>query len=102
MDAKLEANVDTIASRLDRFLVSKTIMNIDVFIEAKIMPSLGSDHWPIRLEVDIKNNLGKKPFRFEDFWLRDPEFIKKWKNGGCKAQYREKEKCIPSNLNLKS
>jgi len=33
-----------IASRLDRFLVSETIMNRDVFIEAKIMPSLGSDH----------------------------------------------------------
>lgn len=33
-----------IASRLDRFLVSETIMNRDVFIEANIMPSLGSDH----------------------------------------------------------
>jgi len=33
-----------IASRLDRFLVSETIMNRDVFIEAKIMPSLGSHH----------------------------------------------------------
>lgn len=33
-----------IASRLDRFLVSETIMNRDVFIEAKIMPSLGFDH----------------------------------------------------------
>lgn len=60
-----------IASRLDRFLVSETIMNKDVFVEEKIMPSLGSDHWPIRLEVDIKRNLGKRPFRFETFWLRD-------------------------------
>lgn len=41
------------------------------------MPSLGSDHWPIRLEVDIKRNLGKKPFRFEAFWLRNPDFIAK-------------------------
>lgn len=43
-----------IASRLYRFLVSERIMNKDVFVEAKILPSLGSDHWPIRLEVDIK------------------------------------------------
>eukprot|EP00253_Pinus_taeda_P018718 PITA_18718 len=66
-----------IASRLDLFLVFEGIMNKDIFIEAKIMPSLGSDHWPIRLEVDIKVNQGKRPFRFETFWLRDPEFIKK-------------------------
>ena len=33
-----------IASRLDRFLVSEAIMNKDVFVEAKIIPSLGSDH----------------------------------------------------------
>eukprot|EP00253_Pinus_taeda_P017089 PITA_17089 len=66
-----------IASRLDRFLVSEPVMNKDVFIEAKIMPCLGSDHWPIRLEVDIKKNCGRRPFRFESFWLRDPGFIKK-------------------------
>eukprot|EP00253_Pinus_taeda_P009203 PITA_09203 len=56
-----------IASRLDRFLVSEGIMNKDIFVETKIMPSLGSDHWPIRLEVDIKVNQGKRPFRFEAF-----------------------------------
>eukprot|EP00253_Pinus_taeda_P013006 PITA_13006 len=39
-----------IVSTLDRLLVSEGIMNKDIFIEAKIMPSLGSDHWPIRLE----------------------------------------------------
>ena len=45
-----------IASRLDRFLVSEQILKRDVFIEAKSLPALGSDHWPIRLEIDIKKN----------------------------------------------
>lgn len=52
-------------------------MNRDIYIEAKIMPSLGSDHWPIRLEMDIKRNPRRKPFRFEAFWLRNPDFIMK-------------------------
>eukprot|EP00253_Pinus_taeda_P033811 PITA_33811 len=79
-----------IASRLDRFLVSEAIMKMDVFVEAKILPSLGSDHWPIRLEIDIKRIQGKRPFKFEAFWLRDPDFIKKvevwW--GNCTSQGR--------------
>lgn len=66
-----------IASRLDRFLFSEQILNRDVFVEEKILPSLGSDHWPIQLEVDIKKIKGRKPFKFESFWLRDPQFIKK-------------------------
>jgi len=27
--------------------------------------------------VDIKANIGKKPFRFEAFWLRHPDFVGK-------------------------
>eukprot|EP00253_Pinus_taeda_P008955 PITA_08955 len=33
-----------VASRLHRFLVSESIMNKDIFFEAQILPSLGSDH----------------------------------------------------------
>eukprot|EP00253_Pinus_taeda_P036581 PITA_36581 len=79
-----------IASRLDRFLVSEAIMKMDVFVEAKIIPSLGSDHLPIRLEIDIKRIQGKRPFRFEAFWLRDPDFIKKVEGwwGNCTSQGR--------------
>eukprot|EP00253_Pinus_taeda_P027077 PITA_27077 len=79
-----------ISSRLDRFLVSEAIMKMDVFVEAKIIPSLGSDHWSIRLEIDIKRIQGKRPFRFESFWLRDPDFIKKVEDwwGNCTSQGR--------------
>eukprot|EP00253_Pinus_taeda_P023228 PITA_23228 len=90
-----------IASRLDRFLVSEGIMNKDIFIEAKIMPSLGSDHWPIRLEVDIKVSQGKRPFRFESFWLRDPEFIKKVEEWWSQSTIQGKGKMRMFQLKLK-
>eukprot|EP00253_Pinus_taeda_P018479 PITA_18479 len=90
-----------IASRLDRFLFSEGIMNKDIFIEAKIMPSLGSDHWPIRLEVDIKVNQGKRPFRFESFWLRDPEFIKKVEEWWSQSTIQGKGKMCTFQLKLK-
>eukprot|EP00253_Pinus_taeda_P003988 PITA_03988 len=66
-----------IASKLDRFLLSEQVLNKDVFIEARILPGLGSDHWPICLEIDIKKTNIKKPFRFESFWLRNPDFLNK-------------------------
>lgn len=43
-----------IASRLDRFLVSEQIMNRDVYIDAMILPATGSDHWPVKLEINLK------------------------------------------------
>eukprot|EP00253_Pinus_taeda_P015439 PITA_15439 len=60
-----------IASRLDRFLISEQIMLKDVFIEATILPVAGSDHWPVKLEIDLRQRPPNKPFRFEAFWLRN-------------------------------
>eukprot|EP00253_Pinus_taeda_P029063 PITA_29063 len=90
-----------IASRLDRFLLSEEILNQHMFIEAKILPSLGSYHWPIRLDIDIKKFKGKKPFRFESFWLRDPQFIKKVQEWWNQSTVRGKGKMHTLQLKLK-
>jgi len=90
-----------IASRLDRFLVSESIMNRDVFIEVKIMPTLGSDHWPVRLEIDIKKNSGKKPFRFEAFWLRNPLFLQKAEEWWTQSTVQGKGRMHTFQLKLK-
>ena len=76
-------------------------MNKDVFVEAKVIPSQGSDHWPIRLEVDIKRNRGKRPFRFEAFWLRDPGFIKKVEEWWMQSTMQGKGKMHMFQLKLK-
>lgn len=81
-----------ISSRLDRFLISEQIMNRDLFVEATIMPAMGSDHWPIRLEINIKKNPLNRPFRFEAFWLRNPQFISKVKEWWTQSQQKGKGK----------
>ena len=38
-----------VASRLDRFLISESIMLQNLDMEANILPIGGSDHWPVQL-----------------------------------------------------
>lgn len=90
-----------IASRLDRFLLSEQIMNRDFFLEVKIMPAMGLDHWPIRLEIDIKKNFYKKPFRFEAFWLRNPLFLLKIEEWWNQSTLKGKGKMHTFQLKLK-
>ena len=66
-----------IASQLDGFLASEHFISKDIFYEASILPNLGSDHWPIKLEVEMKQGNQNRPFRFEAFWLREPALIEK-------------------------
>ena len=76
-------------------------MNRDVFIEVKIMPTVGSDHWPVRLEIDIKNNSGRKPFRFEAFLLRNPLFLQKAEEWWTQSTVQGKGRMHTFQLKLK-
>jgi len=70
-----------IASRLDRFLVTETILLEGITMDSDILISGGSDHWPIIMNVAILGTPRNNPFRFEKFWLIHPEFttkIKQW------------------------
>eukprot|EP00253_Pinus_taeda_P001936 PITA_01936 len=70
-----------IASRLDRFLISENIILDGITVESDILPTGGSDHWPISLTVAVQGTLRNKPFRFEKFWLDHPNFlelVEKW------------------------
>lgn len=70
-----------ITSRLDKFLVTETILLEGITVDSDILPSGGSDHWPIIMNVAILGTPRNKPFRFEKFWLSHPKFtskIKQW------------------------
>jgi hypothetical protein len=66
--------IHQITYKLDRFLVSESLMLDGVAMESTILNLSGSDHWHIKLWVDVPATPGKKPFRFENFWLDHPDF----------------------------
>ena len=43
-------------------------------MESLILPKVGSDHWPIALQIAIETTPKFKPFRFEKFWLTHLDF----------------------------
>jgi exonuclease III len=56
-----------IACRLDRFLISETLLLEGPLVDSNILPKAGSDHWPVQLWVDTIATPKLKPFRFENF-----------------------------------
>eukprot|EP00253_Pinus_taeda_P015169 PITA_15169 len=61
--------------------VIESIILDGITIDSDILPSGGSDHWPISLDAAFLGTPRNKPFRFEKFWLQHPNFVKmleKW------------------------
>jgi hypothetical protein len=74
-------NQHQVATRLDRFLVSESIIMQGLTLDCNILPWGGSDHWPVQLEAGFQTTPKNRPFRFEKFWIEHPTFkerIKQW------------------------
>jgi hypothetical protein len=78
-------------------------------MESTILNHPGSDHWPIQLWVDVLATPGKKPFRFEQFWLDHPDFkanIQDWwrqaeiSQGSKMYRFQQKLKNLKQTLKL--
>ena len=70
-----------VASRLDRFLVSKDIAKEAREVSASVLSAAGSNHWPICLQWDRSGIHNRKPFKFEQFWLEHKYFkslVQQW------------------------
>jgi hypothetical protein len=63
-----------VASRLGHFLISESFMLSGLHFIASILPSAGSHHWPIQLEMDLHIFPQNNPFRFKILWLYHPSF----------------------------
>jgi hypothetical protein len=69
-----------ITSWLDRFIVYDNIETSIGDFMATILPSSGSDHWPISLLWQSTRGPTYRPFRFEKFLLSHPDFVETVKN----------------------
>jgi len=69
-----------IASRLDRFLMSESILLQNMDVEANILPIGGSDHWPVQIHFTNLDKPQNRPFRFEAFWTEHPSFMQNIRN----------------------
>ena len=62
------------SSKLDMFLLSTDCEEKFPSVCQRCLPRLMSDHFPILLEGGNLHG-GKKPFRFENMWLKDEGFL---------------------------
>ena len=67
--------VHQIAKCLDRFMVSEPILTLGGLLDAMVLRTAGSDHWPIPFSWHSHGHSLHKPFRFEKFWLTHPTFM---------------------------
>ncbi|KAK1307281.1 hypothetical protein QJS10_CPA10g01432 [Acorus calamus] len=59
--------------RLDRAFAVPLFFNQFPTAVAEVLPRYLSDHAPILVHTETPQPLGKKPFRFEKFWIEYPE-----------------------------
>lgn len=58
-----------IFSWLDHFILSKEVMDNDIFVETVILPCLGLDHYLVRIELDPLKKLWGYLFWLGDFFI---------------------------------
>lgn len=76
-------------------------------MEAKLLPTGGSDHWPVQIHFTNLEKPHNRPFRFEAFWKEHPTFMENINNWWTQTTIRsdnimyifqQKLKTIKSNL----
>ncbi len=66
-----------VLAKLDRFLVSTGWDATFPLTEVEALPRTTSDHCPILLSSDGKKIRRRSPFRFEEVWLKNEDFVKR-------------------------
>jgi hypothetical protein len=61
----------SIKERLDRGLASLSWIHLHPEFSLKYIPASSSDHYPISLNTAHFSSFLHRPFRFEEFWIKD-------------------------------
>jgi hypothetical protein len=64
-----------IMARLDRFLLSGSLLEDPLIPSSCIFPWYGSDHHPIALVFTDPKDSGPIPFKFNPLWFQDPPLL---------------------------
>ena len=57
--------------------MSESILDLGSELHLDTLSGVGSDHWPIELMGSGLGSQFKKPFKFGQFWIGQPEFDEK-------------------------
>jgi hypothetical protein len=94
-----------IAARLDRFLISNSLLSLPDKPCSTNLPWAGSDHRPIRLTFEAQQNWGPIPFKLNPLWLDRPELIQsiskiwnQWITGSPNYIWEQKLKLVKDLL----
>lgn len=63
------------AEKLDRFFIKGESYINNLNILSPILPILGSDHFPVRIDISEPEKLAKISFKCEKMWFLDSNFI---------------------------
>lgn len=95
-----------IIEKLDRFFVLGSLINFPYTLDASILPFSESNHFPIQLGIQGEVGPKRRPFKFENMWLKDDnilKLLKEWWNAAKVSRYGiykvvNKLKIIKKNL----
>lgn len=64
-----------ISKKIDRFFWLGDLYSFPFSFECSVLACSGSDHFPILLSFQGDSDNSKSPFRFENMWMKDPNFL---------------------------
>jgi hypothetical protein len=91
-----------IACRLDRFLLSDSLMLEGTALEASILDIHKSDHWPIQLWLDIPQLQDENPSGWSSFGSITRTFSKTHTHGGGRRLCHTAPRCTGFSRNSKT
>lgn len=64
-----------IAEKIDRFFWQGDLRHFPFSPSCSVLPCSGSDHYPILLSLLGNKDSCRAPFKFENMWMKDPNFL---------------------------